>query len=157
MPSFVMGMIRYPLRAALVEDSDRRGILVRVDPGNTVLVRQHRSCLCGLSWKTQARGVGRSGLSRGSSLQARRPRACAHAAGLTLRIEDSLTASIAFRVGAGRLERRPGKQRPCGVGWVGVVARTTADAPQDRHVFDDVPIWDRHRRYGRCLDPDHST
>jgi hypothetical protein len=36
--------------AALVEDRDRRGILVRVDSGNTVLVRQHRSCLGGLFW-----------------------------------------------------------------------------------------------------------
>jgi hypothetical protein len=40
------------------------------------------------------------------------PRACAHAASPTLRIKDSLAASIAFRVRAGRLERRPGKQRP---------------------------------------------
>jgi hypothetical protein len=37
---------------------------------------------------------------------------CAHAASPTLRIKDSLAASIAFRVRAGRLERRSGKQRP---------------------------------------------
>src|SRR3954454_4917739 len=97
----------------MVEDRDRCGVLVWVDSGNTVLVRQHRSCLRGLSWgAAQAGGVGRSGLSRGRLSSSQAPRACAHAAGPTLRIKDSLVASIAFRVRAGLLERRPGKQRP---------------------------------------------
>jgi hypothetical protein len=42
----------------------------------------------------------------------------------------------------------------CGVGWVGVdrahCCRRTRGCG---HVFDDVVLWDRHRRYGRCLDP----
>src|SRR3954469_16509942 len=106
-------MIRNRPCRRVVEDRDRRGILVRVDSGNTVLVRQHRSCLRGLSWgAAQAGGVGRSGLSRGRLSSSQAPRACAHAASPTLRIKDSLVASIAFRVRAGRLERRPGKQRP---------------------------------------------
>ena len=42
----------------------------------------------------------------------------------------------------------------CGRRWVGVdrahCCRRTAGCS---HVFDDVALWDRHRRRGRCLDP----
>ncbi len=42
----------------------------------------------------------------------------------------------------------------CGARWVGVerahCCRRTAGCG---HVFDDVVLWDRHRRDGRCLDP----
>ena len=42
----------------------------------------------------------------------------------------------------------------CGMRWVGVdrahCCRRTAGCG---HVFDDVALWDRHRRRGRCLDP----
>jgi hypothetical protein len=42
----------------------------------------------------------------------------------------------------------------CGRRWVGVdrahCCRRTAGCG---HVFDDVALWDRHRRRRRCLDP----
>jgi len=42
----------------------------------------------------------------------------------------------------------------CGATWVGVdrahCCRRTGGCG---HVFDDAALWDRHRRYGRCLDP----
>ena len=42
----------------------------------------------------------------------------------------------------------------CGRRWVGVdrahCCRRTRGCG---HVFDDVALWDRHRRRGQCLDP----
>jgi hypothetical protein len=36
--------------SSVIKDRDGRGLLVRINSSNTVLVRQHRSCLRGLPW-----------------------------------------------------------------------------------------------------------
>jgi hypothetical protein len=50
--------------------------------------------------------------------------------------------------------RQRGTMCCCGVHWVGAdrahCCRRTGGCG---HVFDDAALWDRHRRYGRCLDP----
>ena len=42
----------------------------------------------------------------------------------------------------------------CGRRWVGVDRAHCCQRTRGcGHVFDDVALWDRHRRRGQCLDP----
>ena len=102
--------------ATAVDHGHRRGVLVRVDPGHPMHLQP--SSLLSVSPIVRNGGARRRQIwvesCRLSSSQA--PCPAAQAAGPTIRIHDNRSASIAFRVRAGRFQLWPGKQRPTQAG-----------------------------------------
>ncbi len=105
-----------PSTAAAVDHGHGRGALVRVDPSDPVCLVHRR--LLSTAPMVSSGGTRRRQIwvesCRLSSSQT--PCLAAQAASPTFRVHDSLSASIAFRVRAGRFQLRSGKQRPAQAG-----------------------------------------